>query len=1019
MTVGPSSVFRRRRRPSPSRHIRLPVLVVLCVLGFASIASSATPSGRPDMIPVAGGTAPLLRLAGIRVPVEPARAFLVLVPSVCGGEPGDLAAREALATYLETISGVQASVSAGDDHGFLEASGLVIDDGEVRAARGGAAARRRQLLLDSGFPVDEWMRALNRGERLRVSLPVDRVPAFLPPAVWERAVFQRAIPSEGLAAAIAGDRRAALLYYGLHSLDDETLAFLAASPSVVSSIYREAAAAFAAFAESVTVEDGRVTLPGAEQAASIWEAFTGAPASQPARFIPALLARDDGRFAWFFDTVAHLDRTRQVYALGLAADSAEARLALARSLYATFARFQRRAWSIDARPFSRSPVDPAFVLHQLAVRSDGRMAEPGDRSFWEAVLGERGEAEPGRGEADAGWLLERLSEGSTVVRRARLTAVLFAQRLMSREGGRPASEGDVDLEALRACTAAFPAHQMLLVSLERLGVTRPQHCTAAVRAADALVVWNDPRGSATRLALFQGALALLARAERTGALAPGGAEELATSLFELPLDPGRYPSEAARWIETRFIPSLARRQSAAAPTAIEEVLIDSLAGVGTRRPGPIVEWEGRRYVVDPAASDRARLQRIRRRQGGATLDEALEVAKLVAAVTDPDCSSVERERAARALADRVGSFRPGGGRLFGFPVTDLLGEMVAAAGQVPADRSRLDAGLGAILSGVLASHVYATAIGDADSAVVLAGDPASSHDFGIDATPDQTGPWDAAVTVRGSAAAAVRGSLLGLESALGFSWLRATTQGLPARVPSVDPQDAHGFGESIAALGFVTLDDAARDWILQALHGGRLRLAESSDDEAELDRLLARAGVERWRRRLFRSLSSDPAEGGRRYLSLGEVISIGARGPIPPGVAAWGLNQRALDGSLQLHLPLRLHWHLLAGRKGAALLPARMADAQLRVLEHLAVAGLPSALVPGVAARVAWDVVRDAGVAGPDDWLPIIRAAQALSFDQVADHVAALTYDGPLVPVPTDRRGRGTERRLVPMRRRP
>ena len=92
--------------------------------------------------------------------------------------------------------------------------------------------------------------------------------------------------------------------------------------------------------------------------------------------------------------------------------------------------------------------------------------------------------------------------------------------------------------------------------------------------------------------------------------------------------------------------------------------------------------------------------------------------------------------------------------------------------------------------------------------------------------------------------------------------------------------------------------------------------------------------------------------------------------------------------------------HELSGRRGSGLLPANMPDLQLRVIELLAAAGLPAALAPGVLAYAAWDLARTAAVAGPDDWLPLLRAAQALTADRLEDYVAALTHDGPMVPMP-------------------
>jgi hypothetical protein len=56
-------------------------------------------------------------------------------------------------------------------------------------------------------------------------------------------------------------------------------------------------------------------------------------------------------------------------------------------------------------------------------------------------------------------------------------------------------------------------------------------------------------------------------------------------------------------------------------------------------------------------------------------------------------------------------------------------------------------------------------------------------------------------------------------------------------------------------------------------------------------------------------------------------------------------------------------------------------------------------LVPAVLSFAAWDVVASAPMIDEDDWLAVIRAAQALPHDRIADYVSALTADGPLVPV--------------------
>jgi hypothetical protein len=130
------------------------------------------------------------------------------------------------------------------------------------------------------------------------------------------------------------------------------------------------------------------------------------------------------------------------------------------------------------------------------------------------------------------------------------------------------------------------------------------------------------------------------------------------------------------------------------------------------------------------------------------------------------------------------------------------------------------------------------------------------------------------------------------------------------------------------------------------------------------------------------------------------VLRLGLGGPVAPDLHAWGPSQRAIDGRLEPRLPSGLAWHELAGRPGQGLLAPQLADLQLRVAEWLAELKLPAVLAPAVASYAMWDLAMGAEMADLDDWLSVVRAAQALSADRMADHVSALAVDGPLVPMP-------------------
>ena len=106
--------------------------------------------------------------------------------------------------------------------------------------------------------------------------------------------------------------------------------------------------------------------------------------------------------------------------------------------------------------------------------------------------------------------------------------------------------------------------------------------------------------------------------------------------------------------------------------------------------------------------------------------------------------------------------------------------------------------------------------------------------------------------------------------------------------------------------------------------------------------------------------------------------------------------------------------HELGGRiYGDGLLSGQVADLHLRTAEWLAEMNLPAALAPAVLRSAMWDLAMNTRMADPDDWLAVVRAAQAVPADRMADYVSALTADGPLVPVLGEREAITTPSRLA------
>jgi hypothetical protein len=532
----------------------------LCLLAVVTLPawSGQVSAPRQEDLLVPGGTVSLLAAVGVRVPVDQDRAFLVAVRA--------LHARQSITPGKGPIAAVQKHLAA--------------------------AVQARDAS--------------------------DRVPALLPHARWEEAVFGQKVGAERLAARILGDRKAALLYYGLFSLDDETLAFFVGHPSLVSAIYRRNAAAFAAFADAVAVHSGRVDLRSVASWTDQWEALVGAEVSDPEAFFTKLLDRDKGRLAWLFDTVSRLDAGRQAFAMGRNRDDL-------RSLESSFAGFDD-GWTVRESPLTHflPALDASMILHGVAATPDGVLAPPNRREFWEAVFDNRRpfaglvtvpQAGADADRATAPWLIDRLKGTPDTMRRAHLDALLFGQRLCAAA----AREGvAVETSSLVETLSAFPERQALVVVLERMGFTDSRDYAQALRAATALTAGFDPSQQSLRLAMFQSALALVARMREVGTLGASATRQLCRSLFSLASSDGaHFPAAMVRWIETALLPA-SPGGTEAEPAGAEARLIGALAGPPAKQPEPVVDWEGGRYRVDLAFGERTRLRRILRSWGPTT-----------------------------------------------------------------------------------------------------------------------------------------------------------------------------------------------------------------------------------------------------------------------------------------------------------------------------------------------------------------------------------------------------------------
>ncbi len=770
----------------------------------------------------------------------------------------------------------------------------------------------------------------------------ETVPLPLTPKIWREAIFTVPVEEKDVLAGVFENRSAALMYYGLSAMDDETLQWLAERRDVLGHLTKHAGA-FAAFGRSVRIAAGRVAVPGGAAAEAIWREVAGGNPAEPGAFIKGLFRNDRGRLAFFYDTVAHVDIPRQRFALQ--------NLDRVRALAGVFQSFASD-WDVEARPFSRPQLDPMLLLDTVRLSPDGALAEPADEALWSRVFRddmandvEFREIEAWRAgdpqRIDAAWLASRVHAVPYHVGRRRLDTFLFTQRAFAKSRATP--------HVMATVARAFLAMPSLMLTLERMQMDAAAVMLPAVRHAHAL---NAIGGTDTRdmaVSLFQSALGLLERGRRSRALSHEQTQDLMLSLTALRVDGGHgYDRRVAEWLRTALFRG-SPQPPLEASDPVEMAVLALRAGARDDRAMPIVEWEGHRYRLDHAGAELARLRRVRELQDSETLDAV--ITRLQAAKP----GSGDYQRAQRAFVD------------------------------------------------VVVSVLYAAHIGAPDTPALAAGNVALKHDLGGRERPGQpvSSAWKLPGELLGRAGGRgwhVQGSLLGLDVALRRLALRRLDSARLPAGPKVALLERQIATMTIGLMNPYAITDEDGQRIAGALARGQDRVEALLRDPSTIDAVAADAGLGEWRRESLRwALVHAPSEAATYFNPL-ELFWLGA-GAAAGEFHEWGGPALPSMGCLCLQMPRPSPSENIAGRPTSGLLATRAVDAHLRIVSVLATLKLSATLTPAVLAFALQDVLDESQPAYLDDWQAFGAAAKALSTERIVDYIAALTADGPLVPV--------------------
>ena len=1005
--------------------LRVPAAVIVCICSLALFPAPLAAAPFSEEIPVPGGTSAVSRLLGLDPAPERARFMTELTRVIYDTPEGTSAATDALSlkltTYLQTtdqlLNALRAVQPAGQSIAlsmaanrndrrrlevFLEGVGLRLRERNrifaVERLDTRQAVDRSAILVSLGIDTEQLAARLNRGEDVRVDVRTETVPVPLSVKVWSDAVLARPLAIDDLFAALIADRQAALLSHGLAALDDETLAFFGSHPALLKRLYDRDAGVFAAFAGSLRIRNNTIVPPGGDVAWPLWEAVVGEPAARPERFIRELFGRSEGRVAYLYDAVARFDPSTRAFALGLWIDDRIHRLERFRALVTAMSAFP--GWTVPQRAFRRPADDPVALLLRVSAEANGEPKRPAWRTFWSQVFesndlpndpDRRLRSVEQQGRIDAAWLAESILSADLPSRGERLDQLAFGLRAFS-------GADDRALPDVLVAVRGLPRYRMLMLGLERMGIANPAVYAAAVRHAAQLSDLGPERGHVA-LSQFQGALAIVTRLATTKVLDAGQTESLVRSLSAVPFTDGRYAGGIARWLRSSLAPAIGITAG-----SFDAQLIASLAGRrrGASSAPTLVSWEQRTYALDLASSEARRLTR-----GLEMLQpDPVSLAMDVESAAQHLASSTLTVARVQAVADELKALqRALDGRL---DRREALRRALQDLSKITTSRDLKDAtqvsdSLHAladdVVAGALISMVYALHSG-IPQATTLAASVVRRHDFGFaDPIPDtrvRTAWAEPVQKIQPGVPWHVSGSLLGLDLGLSSLALRRTSLGALPGPPTLRSTDKDVFTKTIALLNEFTLHDTDRDEIARAIARGRDRIARLATRPDTLDDIAEDISFDGWRRRAVQwSLVNDPQQ-VLGYFSLTELLHLGK----PLGQAdlkAWGVAASSHDGCVCTVLTPPGQWILSTGRWPRGTVATHMADLNLRVALALTELKLPAALARGVLAAATQDYVDRVKPLYPDDWLTLVRSAQALSTQKLQDYIATLTANGPLV----------------------
>lgn len=234
-------------------------------------------------------------------------------------------------------------------------------------------ASRAFLTIDSGFPLAQLEHALRTNTVFVYDYRPTPIPVLYGPEYWMSSKDKKTGTDISFIDYMISDPSVCRFYLGLSKLDAET------AEALKNDIPLPRLKAFAHILDfyggMFQVRNGKAIIPGGSRSASGWLKLTGTSPDQGGKFFGALMAKDDGWLASYFDATARLNGNVQDY---LTDPSRMERF---------YTAIRGRITSPGpARPVFRANTDMMLLTNRLRLEADGRPHIPGSIEVWKQLF---------------------------------------------------------------------------------------------------------------------------------------------------------------------------------------------------------------------------------------------------------------------------------------------------------------------------------------------------------------------------------------------------------------------------------------------------------------------------------------------------------------------------------------------------------------------------------------------------------------------------------------------------------